>query len=145
MSSLSDIIKDPARRRAVVDDGVTVIEAEVASKGGLSGLAIKGAFGMVRKVRPGFVGGALNHMLDDFAGKVDPFWKEALALGGEPEANFRRKGPEVAEALLSITDARARGASGPVRSTYDKLRPQAAEHVKAAMPRLSGLLARHAS
>lgn len=145
MASLAAVIQDPARRRAVVDDGVTVIEAEVADKSGLSGLAIKGAFGMVQKVKPGFVGGALNHLLDDFAKKIDPIWQAAGAQGGDQAANFQKRGPEVAEALLSITDGRARGASGPVRSTYDKLRPEASKHVQSAMPRLSGLLKRHAS
>lgn len=145
MGSLTSVIADPAKRRAVVDDGVTVIEAEVASKSGLSGMAIKAGFGVVQKVRPGFVGSALNHLLDDFATKIDPFWQAAHDAGGDPAANFQKRGPEVAEALLSITDGRARGASGPVRGTYDKLRPQAAEHVKAAMPRLAGLLKRHAS
>lgn len=145
MASLSDVIRDTTRRRAVVDDGVNVIEAEVADKGGLSGMAIKTAYGMVKKIKPGFVGGALNHLLDDFAGKVDPYWQDALAKGGDPVANFQKRGSEVAESLLQITDARAAKASGPVRSTYDKLRPQAAEHVRSAMPRVGGLLKKHAS
>lgn len=144
MPSLADVISDPNKRRAVVDDGVTVIEAEVASKSGLSGMAIKAGFGVVQKVRPGFVGSALNHLMDDFAKQVDPFWAQAKAAGGDPASNFARRGPEVADALLSITDQRARGASGPVRKTYDQLRPQAKKHVEEAMPRLSQLLKRHA-
>jgi hypothetical protein len=145
MPSLSEVVADPAKRRRVVDDGVAMIEAEVADKGGLSGMAIKGAFAMVQKMRPGFVGGALNHLLDDFAKQVDPFWAECREKKEEPRAFFVRRGNDVANALLSITDMRARGASGPVRSTYDKLRPQASEHVKAAMPRLADLLKKHAS
>lgn len=142
---LIDVIADPNRRRAVVDDGVLVIEAEVADKSGLSGMAIKGAFAMVQRVKPGFVGGALNHLLDDFAKKVDPFWTAAVAEGGDASKNFQRKGPQVAEALLTITDARARSASGPVRATYDKLRPEASKHVLVAMPRVAGLLKKYAT
>jgi len=145
MPSLSEVLSDPARRRKVVDDGVTVIEAEVADKGGLSGLAIKGAFGMVQKVKPGFVGGTLNHLLDDFAKKIDPFWTDCQAQKAEPRAFFVKNGTPIANALLSITDDRARHAAGPVRNTYDKLRPQAEKHVVEAMPRLAGLLQRHAS
>ena len=144
MASLKDVIADPNKRRAVVDDGVNVIEAEVADKGGLSGMALKGAFKVVKGVRPGFVGQALNALLDEFAGAVDPIWAECIAKGGDTSAAFVAVGPRVAESLLSITDKRARGAAGPVRATYDKLRPEAVKHVVAAMPRLAGLLKKHA-
>ena len=145
MASLKEVVADPSRRRAVVDDGVTVIEAEVADKGGLSGMAIKAAFGMVKRLRPGFVGQALNHLLDEFAGAVDPIWTECVAKGGDPAAGFTAQGPRVTQALLGITDKRAAGGSGPVKATYEKLRPEAVKHVQVAMPRVAGLLKKHAS
>ncbi|MFN7146710.1 MAG: DUF6918 family protein [Myxococcota bacterium] len=145
MPSLSEVLSDSARRKRVVDDGVAMIEAEVADKSGLSGMAIKTAFAMVQKVKPGFVGGTLNHLLDDFAKKVDPFWLQCLEQKAEPRAFFVKNGTAIADALLSITDGRARNASGPIKSTYDKLRPEAQKHVVAAMPRLSDLLRKHAS
>lgn len=145
MATLLEVISDPARRRNVVDDGVEVIEAEVASKSGLSGMALKAAYAMVKGVRPGFVGGALNHLLDDFARQVDPHWTQAKAAGGDPVKSFSGRATQVADALLSITDQRARGASGPVRTTYDKLRPEAKKHVEAAIPRVAGLLKKYAS
>lgn len=145
MASLSEVLADPTKRRRVVDDGVAMIEAEVADKGGLSGLAIKGAFGMVQKIKPGFVGGTLNHLLDDFAKKVDPYWADCQAQKADPRAFFTKNGTAIADALLSITDDRARNAHGPVRSTYDKLRPEAQKHVVTAMPRLADLLKKHAS
>ncbi len=145
MPSLTEVLADPSKRKRVVDDGVAMIEAEVADKGGLSGIAIKTAFGMVQKVKPGFVGGTLNHLLDDFAKKVDPFWLDCLNQKAEPRAFFVKNGASVADALLSITDGRAKNASGPIRNTYDKLRPEAQKHVVAAMPRLADLLRKHAS
>lgn len=145
MASLSEVLADPAKRKRVVDDGVAMIEAEVADKSGLSGIAIKTAFKMVQSVKPGFVGGTLNHLLDDFAKKVDPFWADCQAQKADPRGFFTRNGTSVADALLSITDGRARNASGPIRSTYDKLRPEAQKHVVSAMPRLADLLKKHAS
>lgn len=145
MPSLSDVIADPARRRRVVDDGVTMIEAEVADKSGLRGMAIKGAFAMVQKLRPNFVGNSLNHLLDDFAKQVDPHWAECQQQKAEPRSYFTKNASRVANSLLSITDMRAKGASGAVRSTYDKLRPEAQRHVEDAMPRLADLLRKHAS
>ena len=145
MASLSSVLTDPAKRRAVVDEGVLVIEAEVADKSGLSGMAIKTAYAMVKKVKPGFVGGAMNHLLDDFARQVDPFWADCQKNGTDARAYFTRHAGPVSEALLKITDERARNAAGPVRSTYDKLRPEASKHVQAAMPRVAELLKKHAS
>lgn len=145
MPSLSDVLADPNRRRRVVDDGVDVIKAEVSDKSGLSGIAIKTAFAMVSQVKPGFIGGALNHLMDDFATKIDPFWADCQATGADARGYFVKNGTKVADALLQITDARARGASGPVRSAYDKLRPEGQKHVVAAMPRLAELVRKHAS
>ncbi len=145
MPSLTEVLAEPARRKKVVDEGVSVIEAEVADKTGLTGIAIKTAFAMVQKVKPGFVGGALNHLLDDFARKIDPFWLACQAEKADPRSYFVKNASAVADALLSITDGRARSASGPIRNTYDKLRPQAQKHVIEAMPRLAGLLQKHAS
>lgn len=145
MASLGEVLADPAKRKKVVDDGVVMIESEVADKSGFSGMAIKTAFAMVQKVKPGFVGGTLNHLLDDFAKKVDPFWLDCQTQKADPRAFFTKNGTAIADALLSITDGRARNASGPIRNTYDKLRPEAQKHVVSAMPRLADLLRKHAS
>lgn len=145
MGSLTEVLKDPSKRRAVVDDGVRVIEQEVGDKGGLSGMAIKGTFKVVQGMRPGFVPMALNHLMEDFAPKIDPFWAECQTNKEDPRTFFVRRGNEIGNALLSVTDMRSRGAAGPVKSAYDKLRPEALKHVVAAMPRLADLVKRHAS
>lgn len=145
MPTLSEVVADPNKRRKVVDDGVALIEAEVADKSGLRGMAIKAAFAMVQKLRPNFVGMALNHLLDDFARQVDPFWVDCQKTGADPRAYFTKRGAEVADALLRITDGRAKGASGPVKGTYEKLRPEAQKHVQDAMPRLADMLKKNAS
>lgn len=145
MGSLVEVLKDPARRRAVVDGGVRVIEQEVADKSGLSGMAIKATFKVVQGLKPGFVPQALNHLMDDFAKKVDPFWLECQQKQEDPRAFFTRRGTEIANALLSITDERARRGEGPARSAYEKLRPEGVKHVTAAMPRLADLCRVHAS
>lgn len=145
MASLVEVLKDPGKRRQIVDAGVRVIEAEVADKGGLSGMAIKGTFKVVQSLKPGFVPQALNHLMDDFAAKVDPFWLDCQATKADPRTYFTRRGSEIANALLSITDDRARRGEGPARSAYEKLRPEGVKHVVAAMPRLADLCRQYAS
>ena len=145
MGPLSQVIADPAKLRAVVDDGVTVIEAEVASKTGFTGVAVKGAFKAVNKAKPGFVRGALHHLMPDFARQVDPFVEDWRRSGqGSLRDYFVRNDERIANALLSITDSRARNAENRgVKKAYESLRPKGLEHTKAAMPRLGDLVARH--
>lgn len=145
MGSLTESLKDNNKRRQIVDAGVKVIEQEVADKSGLSGLAIKGAFKVVSSIKPGFVPMALNHLIDEFAVKLDPFWAECQTKGEDPRAFFTRRGGEIANALLSITDARASRGEGPARKAYEKLRPEGVKHVTAAMPRLADLCKQYAS
>ena len=145
MGALSDAIADRSKRRAVVDDGVRAIEAEVASKRGVTGLAVKGAFKVVRGIKPGFIGQALDHLLDDFAARVDPFHDAWKASGtGTCEQYFVSHKNEIAEALLGVTDDRAKRAKNKALvKTYSKLRPQGVQHVTDAMPRVGALVAKH--
>src|SRR5579884_3291849 len=85
MADLKAVLTDPAHRQQVVRDAEQLVEDEVNAKSGLSGLAIKGAFKVVRSVRPGMVPDAIDGLLDDFAARLDPFYQEYLtrsASGG---------------------------------------------------------------
>ena len=137
------------KRARLITDCERLVDDEVASKGGLSGLAIKGAYKVVCSVKPGIIRDALEHLADDFVRRLEPLWsthRDASGGDGRSFGDFLTKRPaEVADALLGITDEKARHAKNPVlKSTYDKLRPQAKKHVEDAIPRvartLSGLL-----
>ncbi len=142
MGSLVETIKEDARRTAVVDDCVTLLESEVASKGGFSGVAIKGGYKTVKKMRPGMIPMAMNHLLDDFAAQIDPIWADC---GGD-KSKFTARKSDVANALLSITDDRGRKSDQKVLvKVYNKLRPTAIQHIGAAVPRLADLISKHAS
>lgn len=146
MGVLTELLKDPTKRRAIVNEGVKVIEAEVNDKGGLRGAAVKLAFKAVQGVKPGFIPMALDNLIGPFAEKVDPFY-DAWKAGGKGTLReyFVANGPQIANALLSITDERAARADNKVvRGAYEKLRPQGVEHTVAAMPRLADLIARFA-
>ncbi len=145
MPSLAETIADPERRKRVIEDSVGMIEAEVADKSGLTGVAVKTAFATVKKLRPGFVHVALHHLLDEFAAQVDPYWAECREKGVHPRKFFVERGNAVANSLLKITDSRSKGASGPARKAYDTLRPRAVDHVISAMPRLGDLIHKHCS
>lgn len=144
--SLTAALLDPNRRAAVVRDASSVLEAEVADKGGLTGIAVKGAFAVVKKALPNFVPMAIDGLLDDFARQLDPFVTQWRAKGGQPAlpAYFVAQGPAIADALLAITDERARHSKHKtLKGAYEQLRPKGKEHVVAAMRRVGELIGRH--
>jgi hypothetical protein len=146
MPTLKEILLVPGNRPKVVADCVTLVQEEVDSKGGLSGLAIKAAYAVVKAVKPGFIAEALDHMLDDFVGRLEPFWADAQAKNEPVGALMNARAGEVADALLAISDARAaRAKNQGVKKAYDKLRPTGKKNVEAAVPRLGRLIAKHTS
>jgi len=146
MASLKEQLGSGDKRSKVIDDACGVLDQEVGDKGGLSGIAIKGAYKVVQGVKPGFIRGAVDGLLDDFLDALDPIYQEAVQKQRPAGAFVRENASRVADALLAITDRRAQKAkSQVVRGAYDKLRPMAKKQVEAAAPRLGDLLGRHAA
>lgn len=136
----------PGKRRVVALDVARAIDEEVEAKSGLGGLALKGAYKIARATNRDFVPNTVERLLPEFAARLEPLVDEHRREGaGVPlEAYFTQRAGAVADALLSLTDEKARHSSaGTVRSAYEKLRPSARKHVEEAAPRIGGLLARH--
>ena len=146
MGSLAETISDPTRRKAVVADCAVLIDAEVADKRGLSGAAIKAGYRSVKGLRPDMITRSMDHLLDDFAGQIDPYWTECQAGSEPPRRFFTDRQRDVANALLQITDDRAaRSDHKTLVRVYKGLRGKAVDHIGAAMPRFADLLVKHAS
>ena len=146
MASLREKLKDPERRKSIVDDACQVLDQEVADKSGITGLAVKGAYKVVKGVKPGFIRETVDHLLDDFVAALEPIYEESVEKG-EPAARYLESNrSRMADALLAITDGRAvRAKNQSVKKLYEKLRPTAKKHVEAAAPRLGRLVERHAA
>jgi hypothetical protein len=146
MPTLNEILLVPGTRPKVIADCVQLINEEVDSKGGLTGLAVKGAFALVKAVKPGFVNEAVDHMLDDFVTRLEPFYAEALAKNEPVGPLMNAKAPQVADALLAISDERAqKSTNGNLKKAYEKLRPTGKKHVEQAVPRVGRLIQKYAS
>lgn len=144
MSSLTQVLLDPTKRPAAVETLAGTVDAEVASKGGLGGAALKTAYAGAKKIKADLVPRALDKMLPEFAAKLDPFWQ---AKGEQPfGAYLTSRSGEAADSLLSVADAKA---NDPQYSKYAKfytmVRPKAKGYVEEALPRvgttIEGLMA----
>lgn len=141
---IADALKDDTKKVAIIDDAVKLVDEEVASKSGLSGFAVKKGYDAVKGLKPGFIREAVERLLPDMATQVEPIWADGQK-GGQPRSYLEQNRAKVADALLSVTDRKVEHAkSGLVKSTYKMLRGSAKKHVEEAVPRLGGLLEKHA-
>lgn len=142
MADLQQILTAPDVRPNVVADGVTLVEEEVAEKG----LIIKGAYKTVTAFASGIIKDAVDTLLPDMLVKLQPFWDEFQASGGGVFGDYLAKNGEAAsEALLSVTDERAKNSErAPIRKAYNAVRPSGVKNVEAALPRLGALVQKYA-
>lgn len=144
MTTLRELISSNASRETLIADAQQVLDSEVDSKGGLSGMAIKGAYKLVKGVSPSFVREAIDTLLDPFLDALDPLFQDAKQKGLNVTTHLSANKGRTADALLSITDAKAaRAKNQAIKKMYDKLRGMAKEHVEAAVPRLGDLIVKH--
>lgn len=142
--SLKQSLENEEKKPLIVEDCLQLIDAEVKDKSGFGGMAIKAGYKAVKGVKPGFVKKVVNDLLPEFADALEPLSEEAVAAGKTVGTHLKANSDRAADALLSVTDAKAeRSTNGLVKSTYKKLRGSAKKNVSAAVPRLAELVDSH--
>jgi hypothetical protein len=139
---LQEVLLAPDVRPNVVADGVTLVNEEVADKG----LIIKGAYKTVTAFASGIIHDAVDTLLPEMLVKLQPFWTEFNANGGGSFGDYLvSRADEASEALLSVTDERAKNSErAPIRKAYNAVRPSGVKNVEAALPRLGALVQKYA-
>lgn len=142
MSTLVDKLTAPEVRPKVVSACVDLVDREVDGKGGLSGMAIKAGYKVVKALKPGFVTSVVDTLLPEFAEALAPIHAREATAGPDSFVRYvEGHGEEVADALLQVTDARAgKAKNATVKKTYERLRPSAKQNVIAAVPNLAATL-----
>ena len=142
---LKEILLQEENRPQVVEDCVRLVDSEVKSKSGLRGMAVKGTYALVKKIKPTIIHEAVYALLDDFVAELEPYFEE---FQGEPKGNFRgyldQQKVKVADSLLNVTDRRiARANNKAIKKAYQKLRPMGEKHVQAAVPGVGEVVDKH--
>ncbi len=131
---LSDGFLNPDKKAMLIDDCCKMIDVQLASKSGISGIALKTSFAALKGVKPGYIPHIVEQLLPQFLTALDPLWNEGVE-NGDPVGHFVISRFLVADVLLSITDQRVKGVNRPlVRGTYEKLRTSAKKHVVDGIP-----------
>jgi hypothetical protein len=144
--TLHEILLTPETQPSVVADCLTLIQQEVAGKSGISGAAVKLAYRTARTFAKGYLQSTVESLLPDLVTQLEPFWADFSASGAAGFGDYMAKrGDEVSEALLSVTDARAKLSERPVIiRAYGTVRGGAAKHITAALPNVGALVEKYA-
>ena len=141
--TLVEATKDPQRRTALVAAARAEVDDEVASLNGMKGKAAQSAYAAVRRMRGDFIESNLELMLDRFAPVLD----EHVAAGradGDVNAYFASHDAEIAEDMLSVTDARADEAQNTAaKAVYARVRKPAKSMVCNSMDRVARFCDEH--
>jgi hypothetical protein len=146
-ATLHEILLAPETQPAVVADCLKLIEQEVSGKSGLSGTAVKLAYKTANAFASGYLQHTVESLLPDFVAELEPFWADFAASGAAGFGDYLvKRGDEVSEALLSVTDAKAKVSERPtIIKAYGAVRGGAAKHIVAALPNLGVLVQKYAA
>jgi hypothetical protein len=146
-ATLAEILLAPDTRPQVLADCYTLVEQEVAGMSGISGTAVKLAYKTVITFAPGHVRFMVESLLPQMVDKLQPFWADFNNSGGSEFGDYlAKRGDEVSEALLSVTDARAAASDRPtIIKAYSSVRGSAVRHVEAALPQVGNLVLKYAA
>jgi hypothetical protein len=145
-ATLQEILLAPEIQPKVMADCYALIEQEVSDKSGVAGTAVKLAYKTVTKFAPGHIRYMIETLLPDMVDKLQPFWADFTVSGGSEFGDYlAKRGDEVAEALLTVTDARAEASDRPtIVKAYRSVRGSAAKQIVPALPHVGDLVLKYA-
>ena len=147
MKSLREIIEDPKVSQSVLSDGLRVLDEEIAKRSGIGGMAIKGAYKVVKNIQGGrTLEKAVKILMPEFIDRLDPYFArfQEEGKGKTWDQYLRPHYDTLADELLSVTDRKILGTDNRgVRGTYDKFRPKAKKEVAASLPALARMIERY--
>jgi Family of unknown function (DUF6918) len=146
-ATLQQALLAPGIKPRVIDDCFTLINQRVSEMSGISGTAVKLAYKTVNAFMPGHVRFMVGSLLPDMVEKLEPYWADFTASGGSGFGDYlAKRGDEVSQALLSVTDARAAASGRPtIIKAYGTVRGSASKHVEAALPGIGDLVHKYAA
>ncbi len=147
ISSLPDILLTDGAQQQVAKDCQALVEQELSAKSGLSAAGLKVAYKAVTTFAPGYYQSIVEKMVPDLLGKLQPFWADFHSEGGGQFGDYLvKRGEEVAEAVLTVTDGMASTSERPtVAKAYGAVRGGAGKHIEAALPGVGALVEKYAA
>ena len=146
-ATLQEILLAPDTQPKVLDDCYELIQQEVSDLSGISGAAIKLGYKTVATFMPNHIRYLLEQLVPGLVDQLQPYWADFHAAGGSDFGDYlTKRGDEVSQSLLTVTDARAERSDRPtIIKAYRSVRNSAGKHIQAALPRLGDLVTKYAA
>jgi hypothetical protein len=145
-ATLQDILLAPGTKPQVVADCRVLVDQQVKDKSGVSAAALKLGYKTVTSFAPSYLNDTIDSMLPEFVQQLEPFWADFTASGSARFGDYlAKRGPEVSEALLSVTDHMAGQSERPtIVRAYKAVRGSASKNIEAALPAVGDLVQKYA-
>ena len=147
MATLQQLLLTPENTPVpgLVADVKTLVDNEVSSKG-ITAAPLKAAYKAVNAFAPGYYESAVTGMLPMMVYQLEPYWADFSASGGAGFGDYlAKRGPEVCESLLAVTDSMARDSGrAAVVKAYGLVRGSAGKNIEPALPALGALVQKYA-
>jgi hypothetical protein len=145
-ATLQDILLAPGTKPQVVADCRALVDQQVKDKSGVSAAALKLGYKTVTSFAPSYLNDTIDSMLPEFIQQLEPFWADFTASGSARFGDYlAKRGPEVSEALLAVTDHMAGQSERPtIVRAYKAVRGSASKNIEAALPAVGDLVQKYA-
>jgi hypothetical protein len=146
LATLQEQLLTPANAPSLIADTKALVDGELDSKG-ITAAPLKAAYKAIKAFAPGYYEEAITAMLPGIVHQLEPYWADFKASGGAAFGDYlAKRGGEVSESLLAVTDDMAANSSrGAVIKAYQLVRGSASKNIEAALPALGALVQKYAA
>lgn len=146
-STLPDILLADGALQQITSDCQALVEQELSAKSGVSAAALKVAYKAVTAFAPDYYRTTVENMVPNLLCQLQPFWADLHAAGGGQFGDYlAKRGEEVSEALLTVTDDMTHGSEHPaIVKAYKAVRGGAGKHIEAALPAVGAMVEKYAA
>jgi hypothetical protein len=146
-ATLPDILLEDGAKQRLAADCQALVEQELSAKSGVAAAALKVAYKAVTAFAPGYYQTTVENLVPELLTRLQPFWADFQAAGGGQFGDYlAKRGEEVSEAVLGVTDDMAEGSDRvTVVKAYRAVRGGAGKHIEAALPAVGALVEKYAA
>ena len=140
---LSAQLRDDQLTSSIAADCTKLMDEHVSAKSGVSGMALKATYRVVRGLSSDYIPGAIQRLLPEAISALEPMWEKGLA-SGDPVEYLTQNSELTADTILSVTDTKIqRVKSKLICTSYSKLRKSVKSDISAAIPGFANILSKH--
>lgn len=145
MATLQELVLTPQNAPHLIADTKALVDGELANKG-ITAAPLKAAYKAVTAFAPGYYDEAITSILPGVVYQLEPYWADFKTSGGADFGDYlAKRGEEVTEALLAVTDDMAANSGrAAVVKAYQMVRGGAGKNIEPALPALGALVQKYA-